>query len=119
MKQEPHALELILEQRGFLTANQLCTLLDEKYPAVRVSYPTLMRYLDKGYLKFIKVGGQHRVERRSILHYLKFGTQGLPLPDIDDDVGEPDPLEAEVIKDPKSPTTIDVPIKENPHDKSN
>jgi hypothetical protein len=94
MSENPLDPEELLEQRGFLTPNQFCTLLQkDRYRLVRVSYPTLRRYIVQGYFVPLRVGGQDRLSRRDILHYLKNGTTGMPLPP------------EEGVKDPQSNST--------------
>jgi len=63
-----------LEEKGFLTVSGLVEYLKTYHPMISVSYPTMMSYIKKGYFKYIKVGGQYRVFKESIDHYVMYGT---------------------------------------------
>lgn len=66
-----------LEERGFLTINQLVQYLREEHPERSVSFPTIQRYIEKGYFRCTKVGGQYRIERPEIEHFIQHGTEGI------------------------------------------
>lgn len=69
-----HSLADQLQQNGYLTAHQLVKYLAENFPTRKVSYPTMLRYVAKGYLVGTQVGGQFRLSKASIENYLKYGT---------------------------------------------
>lgn len=77
MSEEATQIESFLEERGYLTINQLATLLRLKYPLKSVAYPTLKRFMEKGYFRYSKIGGQFRIEKESIYAYIQHGTDGL------------------------------------------
>jgi len=67
-----------LEEKGFLTVSGLVEYLKTYHPMISVSYPTMMSYIKKGYFKYIRVGGQYRIFKESIDHYVMYGT-GRPI----------------------------------------
>lgn len=67
-----------LEERGYLTIGSLVTYLGQYHPTKAVSYPTLKRFIDKGYFAYVKVGGQYRLTKESIDFYVKHGTDPVP-----------------------------------------
>lgn len=69
------SLSEILEERGWLTLNQFVSYVKEVEPIKALSYPAMLRYVDKGLLKAEKVGGQRRISKDCIEHYLKYGTE--------------------------------------------
>lgn len=69
--------EEFLAERGFLTIHQLVHYLKEKYPSRSVSHPTIMRYVNKGYLTCTKVGGQFRIDREGIEAFIEHGTENV------------------------------------------
>lgn len=74
-----------LKERGYLTVAGTVMYLAEHHPSKAVSYPTLKRYIAKGYLKYVKVGGQYRLTKESIDHYVEHGTDPI---DTSNGIGE-------------------------------
>lgn len=77
MVDEPSKFEDFLNQKGFVTVNQLVQYLKLAHPKKSVSFPTIMRYIGKGYFKCTRVGGQLRVEPPEIVWFVKHGTDGI------------------------------------------
>lgn len=73
-------LQTLLDTKGYLTINQLVHYLKEFHPLKSVSYPALQRYAQQGYLECDKLGGQYRVSKASIEHYIEHGTSKLYKP---------------------------------------
>lgn len=63
-----------LSERGYLTISSMVLYLSQHHPTKSVSYPTLKRYIAKGYLHYVKVGGQYRLTKESIDRYVEHGT---------------------------------------------
>lgn len=68
-----------LSERGYLTISSMVLYLAEHHPTKAVSYPTLKRYIEKGYLRYVKVGGQYRLTKESIDHFVQYGTDPTPI----------------------------------------
>lgn len=64
-----------LDRKGYLTLNGLAIYLRECHPHRSVSYLTLQRYKDRGYIRTTQIGGQYRVSKEEIEHYLEHGTR--------------------------------------------
>jgi len=64
-----------LADRGYLTANKLETYLKTYYPAVQVSYPTIIRFIKKGQILGYKIGTQYRIPAEEIARYVSEGTR--------------------------------------------
>ena len=72
-----------LTRHGWLSLNGFVKYLKENHPQHQVSYPTVLRMVDKGFLRVVTVGQTKRVYREEITRYLAEGnydkdrTQGI------------------------------------------
>jgi hypothetical protein len=78
-----------LEEKGYLTINQLVEYLKEHYPLKALSYPALRRQVGKT-LHGEQAGGQLRITKDSILRYVGKGGAS-PLPTLPGPVDAPAP----------------------------
>lgn len=73
----------ILEEQGWLTLNQFVQYLKDEHSIKSLSYPAILRYVEKGILEATKVGGQRRITKECIDHYLKYGVEVPYVPPAD------------------------------------
>jgi len=71
-------LEDFLYERGYFTINQMVSYLATSHPSKSVSFPTLKRYLLKGFIRYDQVGGQYRIPKTSVDQYVRYGTAPPP-----------------------------------------
>lgn len=65
----------VLEEKGWLSLNQFVQYLKDEHPIKSLSYPAILRYVEKGVLEATKVGGQRRISKECIEHYVKYGVE--------------------------------------------
>lgn len=64
-----------IHDKGYLSANKFVKFLKETCPEKAISYPTLLRMVDKGAIKVTRVGQVLRIDKFEISRYIAEGNR--------------------------------------------